>query len=87
MHEDLGYVSWLEDDYETLLEQAEMQTRWFASLAKYLLEKEGWDAFIMHYHLPDRLNHRLLGYLYKGHPAYSEENCRLVLEVYEGVTE
>jgi len=82
MHEDLGYVSWLEDDYETLLEQAEMQARWFASLAKYLLEKEGWDAFIMHYHLPDGLNHWLLGYLYKGHPAYSEEKYRLALEVY-----
>ena len=82
MHEDLGYISWLEDDYKTLLEQAEMQARWFVNLAKYLLEKEKWDAFIMHYHLPDGLNHWLLGYLHKDHPAYSEEKYRIAFKVY-----
>lgn len=83
MQEDLGYTSWLEDGYETLLEQAQMQAEWFTGLAKYLLEREGWDAFIMHYHLPDALNHWLIGYLHERHPEYGEERAREVLEVYE----
>jgi len=51
-------------------------------LAKYLLEVEGWNAFIMHYHLPDALNHWLIGYLHEEHPEYSEERMEEILQVY-----
>ncbi|HDI75059.1 MAG TPA: hypothetical protein ENF55_03795 [Thermoprotei archaeon] len=82
MHEDLGYVSWLEDNYSTLLEQAKMQAEWFTKVAKYLKDKEKWDAFIMHFHLPDGLNHWLLGYLHPEHPLYSRERAEIAMRVY-----
>ncbi|RLE85177.1 MAG: hypothetical protein DRJ67_09335 [Thermoprotei archaeon] len=82
MHEDLGYTSWLEEGLVAVLEQAGMQACWFAKLAKHLKEREGWDAFIMHYHLPDALNHWLLGWLHPEHPAYSEERREKAQEVY-----
>ena len=82
MHEDLGYLSWLEDGYTTLIEQAEMQASWIVRLAAYLDEREGWDALILHYHLPDALNHWLLGLLHPEHPEYTLERARIAMKVY-----
>ncbi|MGC8571578.1 MAG: alkaline phosphatase family protein [Caldivirga sp.] len=62
----------LGDDYFSIwLENIKYSIGWYSGLAKLLKDRFNWDAFIMHYHLHDSVNHRFLGLLYDKHPGYN----------------
>jgi predicted AlkP superfamily phosphohydrolase/phosphomutase len=45
------YQGWFGAD--TLLEEIELQRKWYSDACTYLLKNKPWDLFIMRYHLPD----------------------------------
>jgi predicted AlkP superfamily phosphohydrolase/phosphomutase len=50
-------------DYETCLEEAELQSQWVAKAALYLTQEKGCDIFFTHWHFLDDVNHYHLGYV------------------------
>ena len=48
-------------DEKTLVEEFEYQINWISNVAKYLMDKYGASLFMMHWHFPDALQHRVLG--------------------------
>jgi len=48
-------------DEATMIEELRYQINWIAKAAKYLMEKSNASLFIMHWHLLDLLQHRVLG--------------------------
>jgi predicted AlkP superfamily phosphohydrolase/phosphomutase len=48
-------------DYETCLEEAELQSQWVAQAALYLTHEKECDIFFMHWHFIDDVNHYHLG--------------------------
>ncbi len=55
-------------DYDTCLEEAEYQARWFARAAAYLAEHKGISLFYSHWHFLDDVNHHHLAHI---DPAWS----------------
>jgi predicted AlkP superfamily phosphohydrolase/phosphomutase len=70
-----------------LLEHARLQARWMTDLAGHLQQTAGWDAFILHYHNLDALNHTYLGYLDAAFPMttpkLTAETWDLYAEAYQ----
>jgi len=48
-------------DEKTLVEEFEYQINWISNVARYLMDKYGASLFMMHWHFPDALQHRVLG--------------------------
>ncbi|MCG3169271.1 MAG: hypothetical protein CALGDGBN_00789 [Pseudomonadales bacterium] len=44
---------------DTLLEELEMQRRWYADACTHVLAREPWELFVMRYHLPDTAWHSI----------------------------
>ncbi len=51
-------------------------------VASYVSDRYGVRHLFMHFHLLDGINHAFLGYLWKGHPLYSEEAEEAAMNVY-----
>ena len=48
-------------DEKTLVEEFEYQMKWISNAAKYLMDKYDASLYMMHWHFPDTLEHRILG--------------------------
>jgi len=48
-------------DEKTLVEEFEYQIKWISDAAKYLMDKYEASLYMMHWHFPDSLEHRILG--------------------------
>jgi predicted AlkP superfamily phosphohydrolase/phosphomutase len=75
---------WFESD--TLLEEIEMQRRWYADACAHLLRNEAWDLFIMRYHLPDTAWHSISKMMDPSSAANEAERRRheeLEIAIYE----
>jgi len=48
-------------DEKTLIEEFEYQIKWISNVAKYLMDKYEASLYMMHWHFPDSLEHRILG--------------------------
>lgn len=70
-------------DAELVLEHAEMHAGWFPRVASQLCGEGEADAFVLHYHLIDSINHTYLGLLSKEHPAFDEGVAAKVEGIYQ----
>ena len=71
-------------DADTLLEEIEMQRRWYADACAQLMKNEPWDLFFMRYHLPDTAWHSISAMMDRTTPK-SEAERRLHEKVELGI--
>jgi predicted AlkP superfamily phosphohydrolase/phosphomutase len=50
-------------DYQTCIEEADLQSQWIAKSALYLTQEKGCDIFFTHWHFLDDVNHYHLGHV------------------------
>lgn len=56
-----------------------------AMLSSYLLKREDWDVFMVHFQETDFLQHKYWHYIDKGHLAYTEEGFKKCSEYYQNL--
>ena len=58
---------------EAILDDIRYQALWHPKAAKYVLDKNGWDVYYLHWHWPDSVQHQALRPIEPDYPGYIPE--------------
>ncbi|MCL5677182.1 MAG: alkaline phosphatase family protein, partial [Firmicutes bacterium] len=69
------------EEVDAAMEELEYQALWHARVARYLLDRGGWDLYYSHWHWPDTAAHHFLAGVDPASPLYNPETADRFLDI------